>query len=174
MNRFLLGSLALLLLGGCVGGSGPGIGDDGQVDNDAVAAALEQCVVEAGYPPEVLASPAVGDIPPDSIWADPEFNAVFQRCIVSSGAGEVEGDTPEEVADQNRRATVLTDCMRDRGWDVPDPTMVAGPAGSEYLVPTITGPPSDDAETEAAFGEDFSACADEAGIPLVIDSEPEP
>jgi hypothetical protein len=172
MNRILVGSLALLLLGGCAGGSGQGIGDQ-PADNDAVAAALEQCVVEAGYPPEVLASPEVGDIPSDSIWADPEFNAVFQRCIVSSGAGDVEGDTPEEVADQNRRATTLTDCMRDRGWEVPDPTMVAGPAGSEYLVPTITGPPTDDDETEAAFAGDMSACAEEAGIPLVIDSEPE-
>lgn len=173
MSRILVGSLALLLLGACAGGSGQGI-DDEQVDNDAVAAALEQCVDDAGYAPEVLASQPVGDIPSDSIYADPEFRAVLERCIVSSGAGEVEGDTPEEVADQNRRATVLTDCMRDRGWEVPDPTMVAGPAGSEYLVPTITGPPTDDAETEAAFADDFSACADEAGIPLVIDSEPEP
>lgn len=160
--------LVLLLLAGCQGAPAQPAGEHGEFD-PASAGALEQCLAESGYPPKAVGTPPVGDTPSDSVWADSEFNRVFARCLVSSGAGEADGDDPREIATQNERATLLTNCMRERGWDVPDPTQVPGPAGSEYLVPRVGEPPRQDAETTQAYFGDLVECGDEVGLPVVGD-----
>lgn len=126
----------------------------------------EECMAAGGFPSEVRGPmPPPGAMPSDSIYVDPAFQAVDGRCAVQSGIGEVDGDTPEEVAAQNDKATKFTGCMRDRGWDIDDPELVANPAGEDYLVPRLEPPPGG-AETQQAFGRDLTVCATEAGIPV--------
>ncbi len=118
-----------------------------------------------GFPSEIRGSRPLGVMPSDSMYADPAFQAVDARCGVQSGIGEVEGDTPEEVASQNERATKFTGCLRGRGWPIDDPELVVNPAGDDYLVPRVE-PPRGGAERQQAFTRDLTACATEAGIPV--------
>ncbi len=153
--------IGALLLAACAGpANDPG-------DSPAIDAAAfqdyEECMAAGGFPREVRGPELIGVIPSDSIYADPAFQAVEARCLVQSGIGEVEGDTPEEVAAQNERATKLTGCLRDRGWDIDDPELVDNPAGEDYFVPRVEPPPGG-AETQQAFSRDLTACATEAGI----------
>jgi hypothetical protein len=130
----------------------------------AAQAAFEQCMQNRGYSVEDMGPPTTGRVPAGSV--DREFETAKQLCALEAGTGSVDGDDPEEVAEQNARATEMTQCMRDRGWDVADPELAQGPLGSQYLIPLLEGPPGADAETAAAFSDDVAACGGQAGIPI--------
>lgn len=129
--------------------------------------ALEACMQEAGYGPELLRAMPVGEKPLGSVYADPAFDRALSRCIVVSGAGTADGDDPEEVAAQNQRAMQFTACMRDLGWSVPDPRTVKGPGGTQYLVPAIEGPGSANAAIRSSFDRDVATCGAQSGIPVL-------
>ena len=150
-------TMILALAGAAVyAGLVPPTFDDHALRTDAAAyMAFEACLGEAGYTPRPM---PMADSPIEE--GELSYDRAFQRCIVASGIGEVDGDDPAEVAYANWVATGVTECLRHEGWDLPDPEME--PLG-RYLEPP-SGVVTDDPEVQAQFNGDLAACGDRYGI----------
>jgi len=97
-----------------------------------------------------------------------EFDAADEACqpIIEDAMPEVEDLSPEELAERQDQLLAMAQCMRDKGYDMPDPEIDAdgrtrigrraGPGSGSG-----TGPPED----EEQFQEDMEACSEEAGMP---------
>jgi hypothetical protein len=95
-----------------------------------------------------------------------EFEAADEACqpILEDAMPEGEELSPEELAERQDQMLAMAQCMRDKGYDMPDPQVDsngrfrverrAGPGAG-------TGPPED----EEQFREDMEACSEEAGLP---------
>ncbi len=133
----------------------PTFSDDALRTDSAAFAAFDECLDRAGYSPRPTATGPQSFS--DELLA---YQRAAMRCSVESGIGEVDGDDPAEVQWANGIATGITECLRDGGWDVPDP--VLEPLG-RYLVPP-SGVVSDDPVTQSEFNRDLQACAAHYGI----------
>lgn len=124
-------------------------------------AAYADCMRDAGFDLAEIEPIVSGeDIQPGSVRASQEFQQVDRRCIVSSGIGDVVGDSPEEIAEKDTQALTMTQCMRDRGWEMPDPVR---DAIRGYLIPGSPVVPID-ADQQAVQLADLQECGEEAGI----------
>ena len=97
-----------------------------------------------------------------------EFQAADEACrsIIEDAMPEPEDLSPEELAERQDRMLALAQCIRDKGYDMPDPQVDSdgrvmierrgGPSAGSG-----TGPPED----EEKFLEDMEACQEEAGMP---------
>jgi len=95
-----------------------------------------------------------------------EFVAADEACqpILEDAMPEAKDLSPEELAERQDQMLAMAQCMRDKGYDMPDPQVDsngrfrverrAGPGAG-------TGPPED----EEQFREDMEACSEEAGMP---------
>ncbi len=95
-----------------------------------------------------------------------EFDAADEACqpIIEDALPEVEDLSPEELAERQDQLLAMAQCMRDKGYDMPDPevdsdgrTRIGRNAGPS----SGTGPPED----EEQFEEDMEACSEQAGMP---------
>lgn len=140
-----MASALVLALAPVACGSGDS-GDDGASDDEVVA----DCLDDAGY-----------DGPLEDVDArrvdDADFDAAITRCYLEIGVELQEPGELTRMLDQIVVATVQ--CLRDRGWEVPDP--VRGPGGlnlgdlGDYV-------PEDQMD---AFLADDTACAEQIAPP---------
>jgi hypothetical protein len=98
-----------------------------------------------------------------------EFEAADAECgeIMEEVRSEMPQMDPEEVAELQDKLLAMAECMRDRGYDFPDPEVssdgavsvqMGGPGESE-------GPDLDPTTAEGKqMQEDMSACNEEAGL----------
>lgn len=143
-----------------VGGDAP---NDDIAGRDATLAAEErkaECMTAAGWDNYE----SVGPPGEDPIWQDLDFVDDVMRCNEVSGLtalAATEGHdrlVREELGnidERNREIAAFVDCLREQGWDVPDPE--PHPDMPEAL--SMPPPPPDLAQQdEAAYGEDLLRC----------------
>jgi hypothetical protein len=185
-------ALALGALAGCGGGSGANdvaslggkqaqqASDDGSSnlsprERDAAFRKFTQCMRDHGVE---MQDPQIGDDGSFTITAqadaaagsgpaDPDFADANKACNkyldgVING-GDADGPSAEEIEKMQRRALKFARCMRDAGFDFPDPQFESGNGGGGMVM--IGGPgesinPSDPA-TQAAMEQ----CQKAAGMP---------
>jgi hypothetical protein len=170
-----LAALALAGLLGACGGNG-GSDDDasggdsgGGEDSAAEDATLEyaQCMRDHGiedFPdPEIgengemqLSTPEGGDLE--------EFEAADDECKPILDEAQSQGSrlSPEEQAERQDQALAMAQCMRENGWDMPDPEVEEGGGIAVQNPPNIGGP--GDTRFEQ-FEADIADCNEEASIP---------
>jgi hypothetical protein len=165
--------LALALTaGGGGGGDGSGGGGSAGEPTSGQDAALEYaaCMRENGvedFPdPEGDGGFGEGGLAPEDM--SPQERGTYEEaagtCEAIRGDTGEEGGEPlggEEVAERQDAALAMARCMRDRGWDMPDPEVSEdgsiGIRGIEMLEP---GDPD-----FGRYAEDQSVCFEEAGLP---------
>ena len=128
--------------------------------------AYQACLAESGYTPE--------DFLPAEAATDVTFGAddlaayrVEHRCAAESGIADPEVGTPEEAEAETEQAVSLVRCLRDRGWEVPDPE--PSPIGDYLQPPTLPIP--ENREAAEAFMQDMTDCGEEAGIEVMGQGE---
>ena len=139
------------------GGSGgrPGEADPGEVEDAFVEFA--GCMREHGID---LPDPTADDLTitspgPEMEAEHPGYEAAFEVCIpiVEDVTGSFEM-TPQEVADMQDSLLAQAECMRERGYDYPDPEF-----GDDGM--PVAGEPSElDVSTEQ-LARDLNDCAAE-------------
>lgn len=95
-----------------------------------------------------------GSLTPEQAEAADDACEPWQR-MAESGAGS----TPLS-AEQKQSFLDHAQCMRDRGWDMPDPTFDGGRVESEFRRGSEGAPAPDDPQ----FEQDMQECLVEAGV----------
>lgn len=165
-------------LGACGGDDDEATGDPttGEDDSpssegtDPADAALEyaQCMRDHGVNME---DPEVGsdgemsiNLDGDTAGAtDEELQAAEDECkpILDEAQPDRDPISPEELAERQDQAVQMAQCMRDRGWDMPDPEVEEGGGIAVQNPPNVGGPGDPNFEK---FEDDMRACEDEAGM----------
>ncbi len=148
LMTFVAAALFGLLLAACGGGDSAevanlgtdttateqGAGDDAPSDPEEAILAYTQCMREEGIDlpdPDFSGEPGQGGgflgqagIDPN----DPDFQAAQEKC--GSNLQAIQGNfDPENQQEFQDAALALTQCLRDRGFDVPDPDFSQGGPG---------------------------------------------
>jgi hypothetical protein len=166
-------ALAVVALSGLLGACGSS-GDDsagdsgGEGESAAQDATLEfaQCMRDQGI--EDFPDPEVGENGEMQL-STPEggdragFEAAEEECrpILDEARSQGEQASPEERAERHDQALALAECMREKGWDMPDPEVDEG-GGIAIQNPDGIGGPGNDRFEQ--FEEDMTGCNEEAGI----------
>ena len=154
------------------GGGGGATGPDSQQFQDA-ALAYAQCMRDHGIdvPDPVFTDDGGGvtqRIPEGEDVDSEEFKAAEDECraAMEDALPEPEPLSPEEQAERQDQLLEMAQCMRDKGYDMPDPEIDssgrvkigrnAGPNDPS----TGNGPPAD----EEQFQQDMQECSDQAGM----------
>lgn len=120
---------------------------------------LRACIEQAGYDWEevypVWNSPFPA--PKDSVW-DRAFWRAWEVCVVETGA--VEPFTEERIAAESRETMAYVRCMRERGWNLPDPE----PSDSPYHPGLLKYPQFDVPQDPKAADRYYRDTAD-CGLP---------
>jgi hypothetical protein len=93
-----------------------------------------------------------------------ELQAADEECgeVIEEIRGEMPQLSPEEVAERQDQLVAMAQCMRDRGYDMPDP-QVSSDGGVQIQMrdagPTGVGDPRND-----QFPEDQEECSEQAGL----------
>ena len=185
-------TIALGALAGCGGGgSGGGVaslgGDSAQQasadgsgkvsrrERDAAFRKFTQCMRDHGVEmqdPEIgddgsftISAPAdiqAGTGPADSGFAD--ANEACQKHLegVING-GDREAPSAEEIEKMQRQALKFARCMREAGFDFPDPQFQSGPGGGGMVM--IGGPGSSIDPGDPAVQAAMEKCQEAAGMP---------
>jgi hypothetical protein len=173
-TRRITSAFAVLALAGLLGACGGKGGSDetpsgGGDDSAAQDATLEyaQCMRDHGV--EDFPDPEVGEngeyqLSTPEVADQDEFQAADEECKPILDEAQREGHqlSPEEQAERQDQALALARCMRERGWDMPDPEVEEG-GGIAIQNPDDIGGPGN-ARFEQ-FQDDMTDCNDEAGIP---------
>lgn len=130
------------------------------VDSSEGEPRLQTCIEAAGYVWEEVYPPWNSPEPPPggSVFADRAFWQAWEVCLVESGF-EVQFDE-ERIAAENREVRKYVRCMRDRGWNLPDPWPWEGPFHPGLLTPADFDVPEDQ-EAADQYYRDTADC----GIP---------
>lgn len=134
-------------------------GSSRRVDQREEVAPIQACIEEAGYDWEEVHPVWNSPEPPpqDSVFADRAFWQAWEVCLVETG---LEPFTEERIARENRETLEYVACMRERGWDLPDPWPWEGPIHPGLLTPGDFDVP-EDAEAADQYYRDTADC----GIP---------
>jgi hypothetical protein len=173
------------LLGACGGGgggddeAGPARLDDtttteaagdggGEMSEEDAALEYAQCMRDHGIDmpdPQVNEEgEATMELPGVEGMSTEAIQAAEEECRPLLDQARSEGDrpSPEELAERQDQAVALAECMRGKGWDMPDPQIEEG-GGIAIENPEGLGGPGDPEFDR--FQEDMEACHEEAGIP---------
>ncbi len=133
----------------------------------AAMAAAESCLTDAGYQRQ----PDGGVVLKDGTTFKPgpggqavrgaylEYRIDLERCSEESGVYDLAARSgyqlrpqisPSDLASMNAQTISMVHCMKDKGWDVPDPRTLHGML--------VLDAPEMGSEEEAAWFEDQSAC----------------
>lgn len=104
---------------------------------------FRDCIEGAGYDWEEVYPPWNSPEPPpkDSVFADRAFWQAWEVCLVETGL--VEPFDEERIAAENREVMKYVRCMRERGWNLPDPWPWEGPYHPGLLTPADFDVPKD-------------------------------
>lgn len=92
---------------------------------------------------------------------DAEFQAADEECqpILEEARPDIDID-PEEQAELQDQLVAVAECMRERGYDMPDPEVNAD--GGVQM--RVGGPDGGGGPPDEEFEQDLDECHDEAGI----------
>ena len=186
-------TLTLAALAGCGGSGKNGVaslgggdssqqssGDGGstkvsQRERDAAFRKFTQCMRDHGVE---MQDPEIGDDGSFTISAqadtesgtgpaDPDFQAANEACQkyldgVING-GDRQAPSAEEIEKIQRQALKFARCMRDAGFDFPDPQFQSGSGGGGMVM--IGGPDSSIDPTDPAVQAAMTKCQKDAGMP---------
>lgn len=98
--------------------------------------------------------------PGDATW-----EAAQEACasIMEDARGSVTPPSPEEIAEMQDQLVAMAECMRARGYDMPDPTV----GGDGRVNIEMRGAPGEGGPSGAGddqFQEDQQACNEQAGL----------
>jgi hypothetical protein len=150
------------------GSSGPG----SQEFQDAMLEYAE-CMRDHGIDmpdPEFQGDGGVTQMMPEGEAGGPgpseEFEAADEACqpIIEDAMPEAEELSPEEQAERQDQMVAMAECMRDKGYDMPDPQV---DSNGRVRIERRGSPSSDTGpqEDQEQFQEDMEACSEEAGLP---------
>ena len=143
--------------------------DGGDDESAAQDATLEyaQCMRDHGV--EDFPDPEVGEngefqLSTPEVADQEEFEAADEECkpILDEARSQGNQLSPEEQAERQDQALAMARCMRERGWDMPDPEVEDGGGIAVQNPPDIGGPGNPRFED---FEDDMADCNEEAGIP---------
>ncbi|MGH2657614.1 MAG: hypothetical protein ACRDIZ_13135 [Actinomycetota bacterium] len=117
---------------------------------------LRVCIEGAGYDwDEVWPIWSSPEHPPeDSVFADRAFWQAWQVCLVETG--NLEPWDEQRIAEENRETLKYMECMRDRGWNLPDPETSDSPIHPGLLGEPIAVP--EDPEAAARYYRGSADC----------------
>lgn len=176
---------AFALAGGEEGdGSESATGDDGGSEEAFADAAYEYagCMRENGldaWPDPVVDEDGGIDMDPGGGEAydldDPDVEAANEECqSILDGAepaGSDPGLTPEEQAEMQDQVLAMAQCMRDRGWDFPDPEVDADGGHVGIVVGDGSTLPQEGDPDFDQFEQDQEQCTEQAGMPTEGEDE---
>lgn len=152
--------LVLLPFSACQALGGGDKSDDSATDDSSAAAQdalldYVACMRENGVPMKDP-KPGVGltgedDVPTEVLEAAEAACEHLVEDIVPTG-----GDDPKLTAEQKEALLAQAQCMRERGWEVPDPEFVGGAA--------MSGLPEGIDPDDPSFKKDLEDCAEESGV----------
>lgn len=153
---------------------GGGSGDpDSQEFRDAMLEYAE-CMRDHGIDmpdPEFEQGGGFTQIMPDGEAGGPEgpseeFQAADEACqpMLEDAMPEAEQLSPEELAERQDQMLAMAQCMRDKGYDMPDPQV---DSNGRFRVERRAGPSSENGppEDQEQFQQDMESCSEEAGLP---------
>lgn len=129
------------------------------VDPDSAQVRFEGCMRDSGYPlddPEVESYLADREKGRDEV--DWDLERVLTTCSQAAGTGWGPGNRPDEVAALNEAALNQTECVRERGWEVPDPVPEPFDRFLRFDAETVFEMVPDDAESARQFIADVEEC----------------
>lgn len=151
-------SVAACQLGGSDSDDDAKDGDDRAAMEDAMLE-YAQCMRDQGVPMDDPKPGDRGGVLVNGNEVDPEtMQAAEEECghIMEDAIPE---DAMQEIpADQKEAMLAQAQCMRERGWDVPDPQFDGGRVSMELGEGIDPSDPS--------FQADHEECADEAGLEM--------
>lgn len=106
---------------------------------------------------------------------DPDVEAANEECQAilddaeSANAGP--GLTPEEQAERQDQTLAMAQCMRDRGWDFPDPEISEDGGNVGISVGPDANLPEEGEPDFDQFEQDHEECNEEAGLPTEDDED---
>jgi hypothetical protein len=146
-----------------------------QRERDAAFRKFTQCMRDHGVE---MQDPEIGDDGSFTISAqadtqagtgpaDPDFQAANEACQkyldgVING-GDRQAPSAEEIEKIQRQALKFARCMRDAGFDLPDPQFQSGSGGGGMVM--IGGPDSSIDPTDPAVQAAMTKCQKAAGMP---------
>lgn len=148
----LVGAGAMLALTGCSANEQPELQQNHAVSAEQWQHDFERCLKEEGIEnPGIPVNPDGSPIEGDEGEADLE--AALQTCDKKVGPAP-EGANPVTDEQLNEQMLTFAKCMREAGYDVPDPK----PNGEGIIVQQNGGPEADPA--------DVQRCTEEAGLEI--------
>lgn len=159
LTGFALAALAAGLIA-CGGGSDEGGDTETEASFEDAQVEFAQCMRDEGvdFPdPQSGDGPgqALGDVDTDSA----EFEAASEVCGPIIQDAVPEGDLPDQ-AELEDQLLELTQCLRDKGFDVPD-QQIGDPGSGD--IPEIS-PELQDLQDDPEFQEATEECQDETGF----------
>lgn len=82
-------------------------------------------------------------------------------CSQAAGNGWFPGNRPDEARLLNEQAITATECIRERGWDYPDPVPERFGRFLEVEDPAAPGVKPDDVGQARQLADDVASCLDE-------------
>lgn len=129
---------------------------------------LRACIEGAGYDWEEVYPPWSSSSPPpaDSLFADPAFNQAWNACLAD--AGIIEPFDQARIEEENRDMLAFVGCMRDRGWNLPEPMPWEGSEHPGLFdAPQINPEDIEDPESANQYFRDSADC----GIPVYDEND---
>lgn len=131
-------------------------------DREAAEVRFQECMENAGYPVAHLDIDEYMALGQDE--ANQDFRLLDMLCHQAAGTGWGPGNRPDEVAVLNQQAWNTTECVREHGWEFPDPIeeefgrflRFAGARADEFA-PT-------DIESAAQYKQDLGECFDQNAV----------
>jgi hypothetical protein len=98
--------------------------------------------------------------------ASDEYEAADEACrpLMEDARPEREPLDPEEQAERQDQLTAMAECMRDRGYDMPDPEVSADGGVIMRGGPGGGGEGGQGGRPDDEFAQDMEECQEEAGV----------
>lgn len=113
------------------------------------------CVDDVG---EALGDPGLATMAPD----DRQLYALL--CSEAAGNGWEPGNRRDEARLLNQQALDTTHCLRDLGWDYPDPVPERHGRYLEVMAPGATGLDTEDPSLTSVLVRDVSRCMEDHAV----------
>lgn len=175
----ILAGAVLALVGTTPGGGGGGGGGGSSGESSSIEDAafrFAECMREHGledFPDPQVTDQGIsfGGAPspdePESMSSEErEAGEACEHLIDDAGPLEGEDLGPEELAERQDQALAMARCMRDRGWDMPDPEVTEDGGIFIGRSPEAAGIPGPGDPRQDEFRQDQQECMEASGLPV--------
>ncbi|UJP40186.1 hypothetical protein [Cellulomonas palmilytica] len=143
--------------------AGPSASSSPSIDPQDAMLAYAQCLRDHGVD---APDPVDGRMRIDGRgMTEEQMQAAQDACAAWQRLAEPQEDVRELSEEDKQRFLDQAQCMRDKGWDVPDPTFDGGRVTQElHRTPGATHAPGEPNLDDPQFQADQEACAEDAGL----------